>query len=101
MPKQLRILFTPLIQFCNVTEHLRLWDTYNGDLTEDFVHSGDTPFNAKQRALLHIQQLYPKQLSEYDIPDPLPQPQHHQTQNTINNIEAFGNTAQMRNTLML
>ena len=50
MPKQLRILFASLIQFCNVTEHLRLWDTYNGDLTEDFVHAGDTPFNAKQRA---------------------------------------------------
>ena len=50
---------------------MRLWDTFNGDLTEDFVHSGDTPFNAKQRALSHIQQLLPKQLSEYNLPDPL------------------------------
>ena len=54
MPNQLRIFFASLIQFCNVTEPLPLWDTYNGDLTEDFVHSGDTPFNAKQRALSPI-----------------------------------------------
>ena len=63
MPKQLRILFASPIRFCNVTEPLRLWDTYNGDLIEDFVHAGDTPFNAKQRALSHIQQLLPKQLT--------------------------------------
>ena len=99
MPKPLRILFASLIQFCNVTEPFRLWDTSNGDLTEDFVRSGDTPFDAKQRASSHIQQLLPKQLSEYNLPDPLPQPRHFQTQNTINNIEAFENTGQMRNTL--
>ena len=56
-------------------------------------------FDAKQRALSHIQQLLPKQLSEYNLPDSLPQPQHLQTQNTMNNIEAFENTEQMRNTL--
>ena len=94
MPKLLRILFATLIQFCNVTEPLRLWGTYDGDLTEDFVHSGDTPFIAKQRALSHIQQLLPKQLFEYNLPDPLPQTQH-----TTNHIEAFENTEQMRNTL--
>ena len=88
MPKQLRISFASLIQFCNVTETLRLWDTYNGDLSEDFVHAGDTPFIAKQRALSHNQQLLPKQLSEYNLPDPLPQHQHLQTQNTLNNIRS-------------
>ena len=77
-----------------------LWDTYNGDLTEDIVHSGDTPFNVKQRALSHIQQLLPKQQSEYNLPDPLPQHQHFQIQNTINSIEAFENTEQMRNTFI-
>ena len=45
-------------------------------------------------------QLLPKQLSESNIPDPLPLPWHLQTQNTINNIEAFENTEQMRNTLI-
>ena len=83
----------------NVTERLRLRDTYNGDLTENFVHSGDIPFNAKQRALSHIQQLLPKQLSEYNLSDLFTHHQLLQTHNSINNIEAFENTEQMRNTL--
>ena len=99
MPKQLRILFSSLLQFCNVGEPFLLWQSFEVDLKEDFVHAGDTPLVATQKALLHLQQLLPRPLIQYNLPDVDPQFHLINQQHNVDNSEAFENAEHMRHSL--
>ena len=69
MPYQLRLLFASLLQFCNVHNPFVLWESFKPFLIEDFLHRSADVEESTQRALIHINQLLPKPLSDYNLPE--------------------------------
>ncbi|XP_015167741.1 ATP-dependent DNA helicase RRM3-like [Solanum tuberosum] len=78
MPAALRCLFATILVHCNPTDVRCLWDTYYGDMSEDFQRSHSSTTNAPIQCTLKSINYYLESMGQsvdkYDIPQIKQQP---------------------------
>ncbi|XP_049378107.1 uncharacterized protein LOC125842861 [Solanum stenotomum] len=78
MPSALRCLFATILARCNPTDVRCLWDTYYGDMSEDFQRSHsrttDAPIQCTLKSINYYLESMGQSVDKYDIPQIKQQP---------------------------
>ena len=70
IPFQLRKFFAAILDFCNVSGRLQLWNTFRLPLIEDFLNLHADEIRATDQGLHHLKSLLRHELKYYPLPIP-------------------------------
>ena len=94
MPYQLRQLFGFILIYCEPSNPLNLWETFKGDMVEDFVHRGIENLQAEYAALSDIDRVISqagKTLSSFNLPELLHVDENVEDLQSDDNVDITGN----------